>query len=171
MKLYTIQNQNAWYEAQRTGCLVGNKDYIWPDFIEPYHWMMDQMKKKLNDYDGEYPVWLWCEKPDLRYSGHLNKGTMGTLLEVELKEQEVLFSNFMAWHIVLSDGFLSLTEEEDRQYEIGNLSMKKKESWERIFNYNELQKYEYWKGPVDLQGVTGTISLNKVRHLKTFKAQ
>lgn len=171
MKLYTIQSQNAWVEAQHVGFLVGNKEYVWSEFLEPYQWMMDQMSKRLHNYDGEYPIWLWCHKPDLRSSGHLNRGTIGELLEVELEDQEVLLSDFMAWHIVLANSFLSLTEEEDHLYETGSLTMKKEESWERIFHYNDLRCFEYWKGPSDLQGVTGKIPTERIKHLKTFKAR
>lgn len=100
MKLYTIQHQNAWTNAQTSGFLSGNLDYIEPHFMKAYRWMMEEMSIRLKGFEGEYPVWLWNRKPDLRCAGYLNKGTTGVLLEIELQSYEVLFS--ILWHGILS---------------------------------------------------------------------
>ena len=161
----------AWNDALASGYLDGKSKYIWDDFLEAYHWMMNQMKNKLPRYDGEYPIWVWVKRPDLRLSAHLKRGEVGVLLELNLDEKDVLFSDFMAWHIVLANEFLSLCEEEDKQYELGQSAISKEESWERIFAYKELKKFDYWKGEEDIQGVTGKVSINNIKHIKTFKAR
>lgn len=71
---YTIQGINAWIEAQNQGYLVGNKEYVCEDFIRPYQWMMKQMQKRIPDYNGEYPIWLWPDKQDLRRRGYNERG-------------------------------------------------------------------------------------------------
>ncbi len=171
MRLYTIQHQNAWTSAQTSGFLSGNCDFIEPDFIKAYRWMMEEMSKRLKGFEGEYPVWLWNRKPDLRNTGYLNRGTTGVLLEIVLQKYEVLFSDFMAWHIVLTNGFLALTEDEDNLFERQCSSVTKEESWKRIFDYEGLRKSDYWKGSNELQGVTGKIPLEKITLLKTFIAR
>ncbi|NOU98651.1 DUF3841 domain-containing protein [Paenibacillus planticolens] len=168
MRFWTIQTYEAWEEALALGHLIGNPNFIWEDFLEPYQWMMDQMRKRLPNYQGEYPIWLWPKRPDLRYSGYINKGEKAVLLSVDMKVEDVLLSDFQAWHLVLCNEFLSLTEEEDQLVESGNLSMSKEESWERIFNYKELSQCEYWKGTEDLQGVTGGVALSSIKYIQTF---
>jgi len=168
MRFWTIQTYEAWEDAVSLGQLVGNPKYIWDDFLQPYHWMMEQMRKRLANYHGEYPVWLWPNRPDLRYSGYVSKGKKAVLLEVDLKIEYVLLSEFQAWHLVLCNEYLSLTEEEDMLFETGKNSMSKEESWERIFEYKELKQYEYWEGEEDLQGVTGGIPVDNIKHIKTF---
>lgn len=40
---WNIQTFDAWKNAMQLGYLIGNKEYIWPEFIDAYHWMMKQM--------------------------------------------------------------------------------------------------------------------------------
>ncbi len=56
------------------------------------------MKRRLPIYTGEYPIWLWPNRPDLRRSAYLERGKKGVLLkvEVELDAQDVLLSEFQA---------------------------------------------------------------------------
>lgn len=73
------------------------------------------------------------------------------MLEIELQSYEVLFSDFMAWHIVLSNGFLALTEDEEHLFERQCLSVTKEESWKRIFDYEVLRKSDYWEGSNEMR--------------------
>jgi hypothetical protein len=171
MKFWTIQNIDCWKNAKAKGYLEGDPDCIFKEFIDSYNWMMKQMSKRLINYQGNYPIWLWLTRPDLRQTGHLNKKERGVLLELELNEDEVLISDFMAWHTVLNNGFLALTEVEDEMFEARKLSMTKEESWKRIFNYKELKKYEYWEGEEILQAVTGRIDISRIQTIKEFTAR
>jgi len=153
-RFWTNQTIESWEYAQIVGYLVGNPDFIWEEMIENYHWKMEQMKKRLPLYDGEYPIWVWPEKPDLRRGGHFNKGTRAVCLEVEIPSRHVLLSCFDAWHCVLNDGFLALHEEERDAYYANQLIMTKEESWERIFEYEMLRNEPWWKDTkLYLQGV------------------
>lgn len=168
MKFWTIQTVEAWNQAVSKGYLVGHREYIFEDFLDGYLWMMSEMKKRLPHYSGEFPIWLWTKKPDLRLGGKLNRGQHGVLLEVELNHDDVLISDFMAWHIVLSNGFLALTEEEDNEFNKGTLSMTKEQSWSRIFDYQEIKRFEYWVGEEKLQAVTGKIEISRLKKIKEF---
>jgi len=171
MKFWTIQHIDFWNMNKEKEYLEAHPNYIFKEFSDSYLWMMNQMSQRLENYKGNYPIWLWLKRPDLRCSGHFNKGEHGVLLEVELNQEEVLISDCMAWHVVLNDGFLAFTEEEDCLFERGLLSMTKEESWNRIFDYKELNKYEYWKREEDLQAVIERIKMTKVRLVKEFKAK
>ncbi|MGO4548882.1 DUF3841 domain-containing protein [Paenibacillus sp. 2TAB23] len=83
-RYWTNQTIEAWEKAIKVGYLVGNPDFVWAEMLENYHWMMEHMKKRLSYYSGEYPIWLWTEKPDLRRSGDFNGGTRAVSLEVEI---------------------------------------------------------------------------------------
>lgn len=62
---WTIQSSEKWNEIQQKGYLIGNPNFISSDLIEDYHWMMKKMSKYIPNYKGEYPVWLWTEKPGI----------------------------------------------------------------------------------------------------------
>jgi Domain of unknown function (DUF3841) len=172
MKFWTIQTKEAWEKALDCGYLAGDPEYVEYEFLAAYQWMMRQMQIKLSNYSREYPIWVWLKRPDLRFSGHLEKGGNGVLLELDLDEKDVLVSDFQAWHIVLHDSFLALTEEEEQMYDSGKLDISLEESWLRIFNYQELMKHDYWKSEEeDLQGVTGLIPVNKIKLVKAFTAR
>jgi hypothetical protein len=155
---YTIQDINAWIEAQNRGYLVGNKDYVCEDFIRPYQWMMNQMQKRIPDYNGESPLWLWPDKQDLRRMGYNERGTKAVYLEIEIPENQILLSDFQAWHFVLNDCPLLDYEDEIIDKEL---------SWERIFDSEYLQQHPDWVS-LDLQGVTGKIYLNQVKSVREF---
>lgn len=165
---WSIQTMSKWQEVQKLGYLKGNADYIWEEFAEPYAWMMQQMKSKLPNYDGEYPVWLWIDRPDLRRSAHLQKGEQGVLLKLELDENDVLLSEFQAWHFVLNRLFFDLDiEEEDRAYTEDEM----RRSWVLIFEIEKLKRHPNWGPNVDLQGVTGKVLLKQIKLEKTFIAR
>lgn len=87
MIVYSVQTLEAYYKMREQGYLVGIKEYIWPEFIKPYQWMMNQMEKHMEDYNGtDYPVWLWRTIPDRNHSGHFPKGTKGVILTLDIPE-------------------------------------------------------------------------------------
>ena len=168
---WTIQTREKWKEAQRLGYLIADEKYIWEEFIEPYQWMMGQMKKRLPNYAGEYPIWLWTRRPDLRGRAHLGKGEKGVLLKVELDEQDVLLSHFQAWHIVLSRSYFELEiNEEEPEYNKDEIE----KSWEMIFELDILEQHPNWKSILEkngVQAVTGKITIANINFVKDFIAR
>jgi hypothetical protein len=169
-KYYTIQTIEAWNQAIELKYLEGNVDYIDKSFIEPYHWLMDQMEKRLKSYNGEYPIWLWPKRQDLRKSGYLSKGQHGVLLEIELDENDVLLSDFEAWHFVLNNWFFSISDDEEKMFEEGKLLITKEKSWERIFDFSLLNSLDGWEH-INIQGVTGRVDIKSIRLIKEFKSR
>ena len=168
---YTIQTKEAWDDALTKGFLEFNKKYIYELAFPEYNWMVDQMKKRLPNYNCEYPIWLWLKRPDLRYGGHLEKGLRGVLLEVDIDENDVLLSDFIAWHCVLNNDFLSISEDEEN----GITNITKEESWERIFDLDLLRQSEYVLENISdvdvIQGVTGKIDIKNIKLIKEFVAK
>lgn len=167
---WTIQSNEKWNEIQEKGYLTGNPNFIWLDFIEAYYWMMKKMSEYIPNYKGEYPVWLWTEKPDLRKSGYLERGEEGILLKIDIEESRVLHSDFQAWHFVLMKEYFDLEqiEEDNRQFVQSELE----KSWEMIFNIDYLISHPNWGERVcTIQGVTNYIDLSEITLLKKFIAK
>lgn len=165
-RFWSLQTVEAWDEAQKRGYLEGSEEHA--AFLEEYNWMMEQMKKRLVNYNGEYPIWLWIKKPDMRSTGHFVSNTMCVRLTIDLGDEDVLVSDFDDWHSVLNDGFCADNEREYDDYYLGKLKMSKEESWERIFELNRNRDPEWHGTRRDLQGVTGRVELSKVVRVEHF---
>ncbi|MDQ0231374.1 DUF3841 domain-containing protein [Metabacillus malikii] len=161
---WTIQSVGKWQKVNKTGFLVGAREYIWPEFLDSYHWMMEQMKVKLPNYHGEYPVWVWEQRPDLRKSGHLEKGERGVLLKLELDDANVLLSDFQAWHFVIDNAYCNIEGMEDVE---GISTEEIQASWQKIFDLTYVSQHPEW-GEVTVQGVTGKVSIDKITLEKEF---
>lgn len=97
----------------------------------------------------------------------MEKGLECVLLEVELREEDVLISDFEAWHCVLNRWYLLWEDEDEDQ---PPLSIK--ESWERIFELERLQSDPMWKTSSPMyQGVTGKIPVEQVISVTEFIAE
>ena len=167
-RYWTIHPVEAWVQFQRQGFIVGDPKYIHEDFIGPYRWMMEQMKKRLPDYRGEYPVWVWPRKPDLSQPGHLPENTKGVCLELELDDKNVLLSDFDAWHCVLNNWPLEFEDNEFGENPDQDTITK---SWERIFDYQTLWQHPDWRTSTNkLQGTTGKVSIDHVKKVIPFIA-
>lgn len=161
---YTIQTIEAWNEAQRLGYLEGKKEYILDECTFSYVWIVNQMKKKLSLYNGEFPVWLWVEKPDLRRSGFLSSNESGVLLEIHIPDERVLLSDFELWHCVLCNDYVIENEEEIELIKAGKFFLTKEESWERIFNVTKFSKNA-------IQGTTGRVYMDEIKFIRIFKGK
>lgn len=169
MIYWSLQTIEAWEVAKTKGFLEGYPEHAM--FPEHYKWMMQQMEKRLPNYKGEYPIWVWPKKPDLRGTGHFMSGTKFVRLTLDLDEKDVLISDFEGWGMVLLDGFCSDNEKEDQDFEDGLLDITVTESWERIFDLNRDVDVE-WMGERDwLQGTTGRVYLDKVKKVEHFVAR
>lgn len=163
---WSLQTEEAWKMAKTNGYLAGIAEYAM--YPKEYLWMIEQMRKRLTNFYGEYPVWLWIRKPDMRSSGHFESNTKCIRLSIELDERDVLVSDFDGWHFVLNDSFNADCEKEYDNFYAGKLSISKEESWERIFDLKRPRDIE-WSGNNEwLQGTTGKVPLNKIKKVEHF---
>lgn len=144
-----------------------DKEYLGNDFkcspiivclgcIEQYNWIKSQMKKRLKNYDGENLLWLWTKLPnEKRQWGENEKGKTFVVLEVNIPREDVLFSDFKTWEMILKESQILEYKEE---------SIDKKESWERVFDLKWLKKYggDYTKVEI-IQGTTGKIPMKNIK--------
>ncbi|MED2737676.1 DUF3841 domain-containing protein [Bacillus toyonensis] len=168
---YTNQKIEAYKKFEEKGFLTGDEAFVDSDFLSAYKWLIEQMNNKINN-DGSFPVWLWTEKPNLNEEGHFDPGTKAVCLTVEIPDEQILFSDFDAWHCVLNNWYCALTELEDDSFDRGKVDITKEESWQRIFNFEQLQQSEMWgNAEQTLQGVTPVIKKEQVLNVEYFTAQ
>lgn len=153
MKYYTLQTLKAWTQAKEKGYLEGNREFMMDD-EKYYGWMINQMSKRLKNYNGEYPVWLWLTLDNINIIDTLDNDYV--LLEIELSEDKVLLSSFYAWHDIINDGYFGDNKE----------LLPQEENWEMLFNQSELSKLGFTFDEEDMQGVTGKIDLINIKVLK-----
>ncbi len=189
VRLWTIQPWEVWEEFQSKGILRGDGRRVDPEFRFAYKWMMGQMKKRLPDYTGRYPIWVWCyPKPDLRRNGYLPAKRSGVRIECLIPQARVLLSDFDTWHCVLNPDYIGLSQGEEEVWQERLLQMEwrncferyqklppnlkewMEESWERIFGLEELNASK-WTGPIRyIQGVLEEIYIGEVARIKIFTA-
>ncbi len=185
LRLWTVQRREAWELLRETGHLHADERYVPREFLSAYRWMADQMRRRLPGCSGRLPVWAWYRpKPDLRRSGHLERGVPGIRLELLVSADRVLLSDFDAWHCVLNRWYLALTEEErarwesrlPRGYRPGDrlpleLEREMEASWERIFDLELLAASEWAAGGQRVQAALERIDLADVVGVKEFTAR
>lgn len=182
MKLWTIQAAPAWEKAQETGVLKGDGRRVDRFFKPSYEWLMNQMRERIPQYRGGYPIWAYADpKPDLRRP-RLVQGTPGVRLEFVAEDNDVLISDFDAWHMVLNGVYCALTEEEDEDFyqknglynvwlqgdEDHQKATQIRESWERIFDIEALASSPCWEGAQTLQATLGRVTLDQVIQVTPF---
>lgn len=160
---YTIQTLGKWEEAKKKGYLKGDGRYAWRSFLNPYHWMIQQMNKRIK-HDNSFPIWVWLEKPDMREEKCIKKDIVR--LTIKLDDAKVLVSDFLAWHNVLNNGYCSLSEEEDDMFQEQNKP--KEETWERIFDLKLLKNSWISCQDQELQGVVGKIDMKNIIKIEYF---
>lgn len=157
MRLWTIQPEYVYDEILKKGFYAFNKekaieaDEFWEEFFKPaYNWLVDQMASKIgNPPEGiDYPMWAWHTYDWKRKSSDLRQrqGTRGekfVRLEIDIPDENVVLSDFDAWHFVLSNQYMPEVYNENDWDEAFDIFEKKsleeqniikEKSWEDIFN-------------------------------------
>lgn len=123
MKLWTIQNYNAYQEMLKTGILKANDNYVFErNFLEPiYDWLFKEMVKRIGEppeLSIKYPIWAWYQrdgkrqKPDMRRSGHATKGEHVVRMTIDVDDKDVVLSDFDLYHYPLNYWRLSFNDDE-----------------------------------------------------------
>lgn len=127
------------------------------------------------------------KKPDLRSSGHLEKGKIGYRIEIQKNKNEVLLSDFELWHYVLNNWYLPESEEDSKAFDkriqlqypmtsdddIKNFEKKViEDSWGKIFDMSF--EDPYIASPFDEKSIQATfweLSIEEVIKVDKFKSR
>ena len=126
---------------------------------------------------GAYPE----QKPDLRQR-QFSPGERGVRVGFIARVEDVLISDFDAWHAVLGGHYLSIDEKDDEMFNAEREffsvwrdavddpkhARKIVESWERIFELELLRSAPEWHGPGELQATLGCVALEQVTDVTPF---
>lgn len=147
---------------------VDDPDIVDDMFVRSYDWLADRMEEKIGPRPSTdvYPIWAYYQwygpdkkKPDLRYTGTRCFADHRTcaLMTLEVPDDEVLLSEYDAWHFVLNGSYLG---DEKRSDEIWDF---KRES--KFRDYNE---YPNWlKNEIEQSWLT-VFDFKKSRELLEF---
>ena len=152
MLLWTMQPHHILEKIQKDGIYTCDSDKIsMPEFTTYYDWLAERMGEMIGPPPSGivYPVWAWYiqdwkqKKPDLRRErwayGPGNEDY--DCIELELSPERVVLSDFDAWSIILLDGLISDSEEENAKLEAAYDSLMESEklsfkhsNWDRVFD-------------------------------------
>lgn len=183
--LWTIQNEAAYEEFQKTGVLRADPDHLLFDgeYRNAYDWMVGQMRSRIGKApDGiQFPVWAWYQwegkrkRMDLRQSGYAQRGTHMVQITFEASSDDFLLSDFDEWHFVLGNHYIADNEQDwDNFYAHGgdNRQAEITASWNKIF---DLSRYTPdWSSEPDqltIQTTLWEIKLSQVKKTEHFIAK
>lgn len=157
MKLWTVQPVKVYESILENGYFICDEKYIGEYWKERYNWLVEKMKEKIGTPPKKikYPIWAWYKyngknhKPDLRVSALGNRGDKMVCIELDIPDNEVVLSDFDAWHSVLNDWYYNVNciSEEiwDNDHEwLDSLTPEEKQkaiekSWNDIFDISEYE--------------------------------
>ena len=187
MTLWTVQPEQLYASILKTGTYICDPARSsMPEFTEMYDWLVRQMQERVGmPPDGVvYPVWAWYaqngkhKQPDLRSErwGYGKAGDRFVCMEIEVPDEQVLLSDFDQWALILLDGLISETEEEDMWQEkvYQALSDEKKlemkyENWKRVFDISPLNSQWMRRGEW-IQANFWVLTKDMIRGVRRFTA-
>lgn len=146
VRIWSFQSTEAWKTAKERGYFAGDERFIDEDdfdWLTPYRWMRDQMAERLPEFSGDYPVWAYLARPNLRQWRRFEKPTVKIVAEVP--RARMLISDYDSWHCVLNSSPFTMTEEEDDWFDhlmetnIEAFLEEARKTWVRIFELGDVR--------------------------------
>jgi hypothetical protein len=145
IKLYSVQSDYSLKKLKRLGYLSGGTRYNCcletteeKNYFRPaYNWMRKQMKARIKDFSGDYPLWAWTKKSDTKYAFETDyriENPNEYLITIKVPKNCILISNFLAWHAVLNNDHIYLDFDGSFGYPTKKEII---ESWAKIFDIKD----------------------------------
>lgn len=159
MKIWTIQSLAAWEHLTTNGVLQAKAHHQSDQWLDAYSWMRDELAKYHAPTSmSQVPLWGWYQwrssenrRPDLRSLRH-HWGPAGdhAMIECEVPEDQVLISDYDAWHVPLNDWYVSENEQDEENFKAelaahgwstgepipDRLKERQRQSWKNVFVSN-----------------------------------
>lgn len=187
MLLWTIQPYDVYQSILRTGKYQCDfSQCSMPEFQYHYDWLANQMQKRVGAPPPgvSYPVWAWhtydgkhrrLDLRKIRWS-HGSCGEKLTCLEILVPDKQVLLSDFDAWSIILLNGLISDSEDEDvrlnEQYEALSQNEQrtmKLSNWERAFDIRDVKNDWVTYGD-NIQATFWELRVEQIKNVRCFTA-
>ena len=189
MRLWTLQGIEIYEQLQHEGVAYCTRP-SWADeprFIRAYHWMAEQMRQRIGEppIKGiEFPMWAWYQYNSAKSnkptrSLHDADDGLSAYMEIEIPDQDVILSDFNAWHAVLNEGPIDdwkrifkkidqLEKEAGRRLFFDDypldLQKEMEKSWEGVFDLDRWKKEKYCRHRRNLS-IQATFWLLKPEHI------
>lgn len=103
-----------------------------PAWNRAHHWMHEQMSRLVPDFSGQYPVWAWPKRPNLRLCRRLWPRQSLWLIAADVPAQRILASDYDLWHIPLNGGRITKSAAEDADLDAAGAAATW--GWEKVFD-------------------------------------
>ena len=185
MRIWTIQIEETLEHLMSDGKLEAPLSYRPEGFEFAYDWMSRQMTERIGTAATPFttPLWGWVQwdgeakkKPDLRTvrSGP-GRDWKYALLECEIPDDELLVSDFDAWHCVLNDAPVTNSDRESAEIQRQEEALSSAEywslvekTWSRIFDPDSLSE-DHW-GAKQNRSLQASFWQLRMDHIQSFKA-
>lgn len=181
-RLWTIQTLDAWQTLQSRGILRTDARRSYRRFLPAYRWIADQLAKRVGPSPRgvRYPLWAWYRRVMPR---RWSEGDSAQVLIVfDAPDQDILLSDFAAWHVPLSRCYMARSETDDSRFsrelarrgiewsdalEVPDVQQRIEASWERLFD--PLRKSPYSSPGGWTQAVFWELRLEQVRRVRILE--
>lgn len=207
--LWTVQNEQVYQDVLDNGVYrVSPSRIIFPEddssyavCNHAYRWLSEQMRSRVAETDANirYPIWAWFKhqgkkhgKPDMRESGHGEKGERVVRLRLEIPKGRVLLSDYDDWHFALNYWYLGNDEADSDAFDdelqrrgikfpelqalatsddesVADIRKRIEDSWERMFDVTR-PAVNGWNFDWDMRSIQATFwelrmsDITKVEH-------
>lgn len=197
MIIWSIHDLAFYQKLEKNKVIFPNKKKLnWKDdFLDSYLWLSEQMDKRIGGrpHPTAVPFWGWYQfrdaqhkKPDLRVRCHLEAGTKGVRLELEIPDNEAVLTDFDIWCDILNKNYIPDSHDDysefyrviDKRklYGFNNWSKwhqrKAEKSWQKVFDLSYWVKdFSKPKNKKAIQATFWKISMDQVKDVKFFTAR
>jgi hypothetical protein len=129
IRLYTYHDDIMIDLLNKNGVIYGDRNHIMEEFyLDAYTWMNEQMIKHVPDHSGNFPIWAYVNRPNLRKQSPVREN-FTVRITADVPVERVLISNFEMWHCCLNNCHTSSDDRWD------NATPEEiRESWSAIFD-------------------------------------
>lgn len=112
MRVWTVQPLIVWDRLQEARLLQADPVSYYDGYTPwQYQWIVSQLRKRVPGYDGGFPWWAYCEKPDLRWVRH-HRPSGQQQVRIEVNPDNMITFPSWAWDVIHSGHFLAFTKRE-----------------------------------------------------------
>ncbi len=115
MRFWTIQPRAVWKQMERGDSVRVDSDHPKYGGKRPwqYEWLSAALRRNRSGFDGGWPWWLSCEKPDLDRLRSTTQpgGREQTMIELDLPEDRCAIFPLWIWETIYTGNFVAFTRE------------------------------------------------------------
>ena len=188
MRLWTFQPIEVYEILKNKGIYRcdPNNNGVDKYLIKSYIWLVSEMEKRIGKRPNgvKLPIWAWHttywkhNKPDLRHV-EFKCSKPCLLMEIEIPDNQVVLTDFDAWHFVLNHWYLGKStceaEHDKEQAWLDTLTNKQRnieiiKSWQRVFDISKYSN-EWFSRGMFIQATFWELKLSQVKKIYKVRSK